>query len=152
VAKEARLTVVPKLRFPEFRDAQGWKTAPLDAIANRVSIRNVGGEVTRVLTNSAEHGVLDQREYFDRDIATAGKVDGYYIVDAGDYVYNPRTSAIAPVGPISRNNIGKGVMSPLYTVFASWLRRRTFTSDISGQPDGTRTSEVPLVLAQGTIG
>lgn len=126
MAKEARLTVVPKLRFPEFRDAQGWKTAPLDAIANRVSIRNVGGEVTRVLTNSAEHGVLDQREYFDRDIATAGKVDGYYIVDAGDYVYNPRTSAIAPVGPISRNNIGKGVMSPLYTVFRFLAEKTDF--------------------------
>ena len=109
--------VLPRVRFPAFRDEQGWETAPLEAIANRVSTKNADGQVTRVLTNSAEYGVLDQRDYFDRDIATAGKVDGYYIVDVGDYVYNPRTSAIAPVGPISRNNIGKGVMSPLYTVF-----------------------------------
>ncbi|MCA9588340.1 MAG: restriction endonuclease subunit S [Myxococcales bacterium] len=61
--------------------------------------------------------MLDQRDYFDREIATAGKVHDYYVVDQGDYVYNPRTSAIAPVGPVSRNNLGKGVMSPLYTVF-----------------------------------
>ena len=109
--------MVPRLRFAEFRDAQAWGTAPLEGIAERVASKNANGEVIRVLTNSAEYGVLDQRDYFDRDIASAGKVDGYCIVDAGDYVYNPRTSASAPVGPISRNNIGKGVMSPLYTVF-----------------------------------
>ena len=117
MAKEEKKALVPKLRFPEFQSAPAWKTAPLGEIAERVSTKNGDGEVTRVLTNSAEYGVLDQRDYFDRDIATAGKVDGYYIVDAGDYVYNPRTSVTAPVGPISRNNIGKGVMSPLYTVF-----------------------------------
>ncbi|MBI1890212.1 MAG: restriction endonuclease subunit S [Burkholderiales bacterium] len=117
MAKDDKSTVTPRLRFPEFRNAEGWETAPLEDIAERVSTKNSDGGVTRVLTNSAERGVLDQRDYFDRDIATAGKVDGYYIVDQGDYVYNPRTSAIAPVGPISRNNIGKGLMSPLYTVF-----------------------------------
>ncbi len=117
MAKEGKSALVPRLRFPEFRDAQAWNTVPLEDIAKRVSTKNSDGEVTRVLTNSAEYGVLDQRDYFDRDIASAGKVDGYYIVDTGDYVYNPRMSAIAPVGPISRNNIGKGVMSPLYTVF-----------------------------------
>lgn len=70
-----------------------------------------------MLTNSAEHGVLDQRDYFDKDIANKRNLDGYYVVDHGDYVYNPRISSEAPVGPISRNNIEQGVMSPLYTVF-----------------------------------
>ncbi|ASL25207.1 restriction endonuclease subunit S [Azotobacter chroococcum] len=117
MVEEDKTAVVPTLRFPEFHNAPGWKTVPLEKIAERVSTKNTDGAVTRVLTNSAEYGVLDQRDYFDRDIASAGKIDGYYIVDAGDYVYNPRTSATAPVGPISRNNVGKGVMSPLYTVF-----------------------------------
>lgn len=117
MVKDSKTALVPKLRFLEFQSAPGWQTVPLEKVAERVSTKNSDGEVTRVLTNSAEYGVLDQRDYFDRDIATAGKVDGYYIVDAGDYVYNPRTSVTAPVGPISRNNIGKGVMSPLYTVF-----------------------------------
>ena len=35
-----------------------------------------------------------------------------------DFVYNPRISVTAPVGPINRNKLGRnGVMSPLYTVF-----------------------------------
>lgn len=117
MAKDEHPTLKPNLRFPEFQDQPKWITAPLNEIAERVSAKNSDGSVTRVLTNSAEHGVLDQRDYFDREIATTGKVDGYFIVDCGDYVYNPRISTIAPVGPISRNNLGKGVMSPLYTVF-----------------------------------
>jgi len=45
-------------------------------------------------------------------------LDGYYIVKNEDFVYNPRISTSAPVGPINRNKLGRtGVMSPLYTVF-----------------------------------
>lgn len=114
--KKSKRTLTPKLRFPEFQDQPGWKEAPLEQIADRVTTKNLDGSIARVLTNSAEHGIVDQRDYFDKDIANAGNIDGYYIVDLGDYVYNPRISTLAPVGPISRNNIGKGVMSPLYTV------------------------------------
>ena len=117
MAREGAKTATPRMRFPEFRSAARWKMAPLNQMAERISTKNRDSRVSRVLTNSAEFGVLDQRDYFDKDIATAGKVDGYYIVGKGDYVYNPRTSVIAPVGPISRNNVGEGVMSPLYTVF-----------------------------------
>ena len=43
---------------------------------------------------------------------------GYYIVRDEDFVYNPRISVTAPVGPVNRNKLGRtGVMSPLYTVF-----------------------------------
>src|SRR5690554_4760893 len=109
--------LVPRLRFPEFREAEEWQLEPLGKLAKRRAVKNVGVEHTRVLTNSAEFGVLDQREYFERDIANQGNLEGYYIVEKGDYVYNPRISASAPVGPISKNNVGTGVMSPLYTVF-----------------------------------
>ena len=45
-------------------------------------------------------------------------MDGYYVVQDNDFVYNPRVSVTAPVGPINRNKLGRnGVMSPLYTVF-----------------------------------
>lgn len=117
MVKQRAKAAMPRLRFPEFRTMAAWREVPLERVAQRTSTKNSDGHVTRVLTNSAEFGVLDQRDYFDKDIATAGKVDGYYVVGKGDYVYNPRTSAIAPVGPISRNNVGEGVMSPLYTVF-----------------------------------
>lgn len=111
--KPSRL--VPKLRFAEFIDQPPWKCAPLKKLAMRITKRNTEGYELKVLTNSAERGVVDQREYFDKDIAT--NIGNYYIVERGDYVYNPRVSSAAPVGPISKNKVGVGVMSPLYTVF-----------------------------------
>ena len=60
---------------------------------------------------------MDQRDFFDKDIATQGNLESYFVVELGSYVYNPRISTTAPVGPISKNKIGTGVMSPLYTVF-----------------------------------
>lgn len=109
--------LVPKLRFPEFWEAGKWEIIPLSQLAKRSTQKNSGGVLSRVLTNSAEFGVVDQRDYFEKDIANQGNLDGYYVVKKGDYVYNPRISATAPVGPISKNNIATGVMSPLYTVF-----------------------------------
>ena len=51
------------------------------------------------------------------EIAVKDNTDNYHIVDLDDFVYNPRISTSAPVGPISRNKIGRGIMSPLYSVF-----------------------------------
>ena len=105
----------PRLRFPGFSGE--WEEKKLGEIATKKNNRNSKLDVSRVLTNSANSGVVDQNEYFDRDIAVKGNTDNYYIVDVEDFVYNPRISTAAPVGPISINKIGKGIMSPLYTVF-----------------------------------
>lgn len=115
---QATNALMPKLRFPEFRAAPAWRLEPLSQLATRTKQKNRDEQITRVLTNSAEFGVIDQREYFEKDIATQGNLDSYFVVELGSYVYNPRISATAPVGPISKNKIGTGVMSPLYTVFS----------------------------------
>lgn len=109
--------LVPELRFPEFEKEANWPCVRLNAVAKRSTSKNKGEKITRVLTNSAVDGVVDQRDYFDKDIAVKGNLESYYTVDKGDYVYNPRISSTAPVGPISKNKVGEGVMSPLYTVF-----------------------------------
>ena len=71
-----------------------------------------------VLTNSAEFGIISQRDFFDKDIANSENIDSYYIVEPNDFVYNPRISTLAPFGPIRRNKLNKsGAMSPLYYVF-----------------------------------
>lgn len=115
--EETKPAPVPKLRFPEFRGTSGWKFVPLHRLAARTTQKNRDESITRVLTNSAEFGVVDQRDFFDKDIATQGNLESYYVVEFGSYVYNPRISATAPVGPISKNKIATGVISPLYTVF-----------------------------------
>lgn len=117
--KEIRDITTPILRF-KFTDRnsfQNWKEIKLKSIAKIISNKNVNGKISRVLTNSAADGVVDQRDFFEKDIANKNNLNGYYIVELGDYIYNPRVSNIAPAGPISKNKIGKGLMSPIYTVF-----------------------------------
>ena len=95
-----------------------WEQRKLSEITDKVTEKNAGLQYVETFTNSAEFGIISQRDFFDHDIAKMGSLDGYYIVKNEDFVYNPRISTSAPVGPINRNKLGRtGVMSPLYTVF-----------------------------------
>lgn len=106
----------PKIRFKGFDD--DWEQCKLSDIADKVTEKNAGLQYIETLTNSAEFGIISQRDFFDHDISKMASLDGYYVVRNEDFVYNPRISVTAPVGPINRNKLGRtGVMSPLYTVF-----------------------------------
>lgn len=95
-----------------------WEQRKLGGIADRVTEKNASLEVSETFTNSAEFGIISQRDFFDHDITNKENIGNYYIVCPEDFVYNPRISVTAPVGPINRNKLGRnGVISPLYTVF-----------------------------------
>ena len=109
-------TEMPSIRFYGFDN--DWEQRKLSEITDKVTEKNAGLQYVETFTNSAEFGIISQRDFFDHDIAKLGSLDGYYIVKTEDFVYNPRISTSAPVGPINRNKLGRtGVMSPLYTVF-----------------------------------
>lgn len=106
----------PKIRFKGY--SEDWEQRKLGELADKVTEKNGRLQYIETFTNSAEFGIISQRDFFDHDIAKIGSLDGYYIVRNEDFVYNPRISTSAPVGPINRNKLGRiGVMSPLYTVF-----------------------------------
>ena len=107
---------IPEIRFKGFTDP--WEQRKLNEIADKVTEKNAGLQYIETFTNSAEFGIISQRDFFDHDIAKMSSLGGYYIVRNEDFVYNPRISTSAPVGPTNRNKLGRiGVMSPLYTVF-----------------------------------
>ena len=106
----------PEIRFKGYTDE--WEQRKLNEIADKVSEKNKNNEFSEPFTNSAEQGIISQKDYFDREIVNNENLNGYYIVRNDDFIYNPRISVTAPVGPINRNRLGRnGVMSPLYTVF-----------------------------------
>ena len=116
MSKEKRR--VPKLRFPGF--TEDWEQRKLSDISTKVTTKNVDVHYTETLTNSAEQGIISQVDFFDKEISNKDNINGYYIVDNNDFIYNPRISTLAPVGPINRNKLNRtGIMSPLYTVFRS---------------------------------
>ena len=106
----------PNIRFNQFKEL--WKVVKLDSISQKVKSKNINNSFENVLTNSAEFGIVPQRDFFDKDIANLKSLSGYYVVQPNDFVYNPRISNKAPVGPIKANFLNTtGVMSPLYYVF-----------------------------------
>ena len=106
----------PKIRFKGFQGE--WETHALSEYFKKVCDKNTKMECTTVLTNSAEYGIIPQNDFFDHAIANNKNIGGYYIVSPNDFVYNPRVSVTAPVGPINRSLLDfQGVMSPLYLVF-----------------------------------
>ena len=107
---------VPHLRFPEFRGE--WESSRLSSFAKKITKKNKGNIISNVLCNSANFGIIPQSEYFDRGIANTENTDTYYIIENGDFVYNPRKSVTAPYGPVNMYK-GKnlGIISPLYLCF-----------------------------------
>ena len=109
-------TSAPALRFPGFTEP--WQKSPLNHFAKKITRKNKANSISNILSNSANLGVIPQSDYFDRDIANRENTDGYYVIEHGDFVYNPRKSVTAPFGPV---NIYEGqeigIISPLYLCF-----------------------------------
>ena len=109
-------SLYPEIRFAGFTDP--WEQRKLGEVASKRIEKNTNG-IKETFTNSAEHGIVSQLDYFDHDITNDANIGNYSVVYPDDFVYNPRISVIAPCGPINRNKLGRnGVMSPLYTVFS----------------------------------
>ena len=97
-------------------ESQQWQQVFLKDIFKKVSRRNTGALIKNVITNSAEYGLIPQRDFFDKDIAVEGNTENYYVIENGDFVYNPRKSNTAPYGPFNRYTLKEqGIISPLYT-------------------------------------
>jgi type I restriction enzyme S subunit len=108
-----------ELRFKDDNgnDFADWEEKKLGEVADKRIIKNKDNKIKLVFTNSAVQGIVNQRDFFDKDIANKNNLTGYYVIEKNDFIYNPRISSTAPVGPISRNHLDTGIMSPLYSVF-----------------------------------
>ena len=86
-------------------------------MVERVTRKNENFESALPLTISAQYGLIDQNEFFDKRIASKD-VSGYYLVRKGEFAYNKSTSSDAPWGAIKRlDKYESGVLSTLYIVF-----------------------------------
>lgn len=105
----------PEIRFNGFTEP--WKQCKLEEITERVTRKNHNLESELPLTISAQYGLIDQNEFFDKRVASKD-VSGYYLVRNGEFAYNKSTSSEAPWGAVKRLDCyEKGVLSTLYIVF-----------------------------------
>lgn len=106
---------IPEIRFDGFTDA--WEQYRLGDIAKRMTMKNQDLVSTLPLTISAQYGLIDQNEFFDRRVASKD-VSGYYLIKRGEFAYNKSTSTDAPWGAVKRlDRYENGVLSTLYIVF-----------------------------------
>ena len=106
--------VNPELRFPGFTDP--WEQRKLGEIVERVTRKN-NGQSDRPLTISAQDGLVDQCEYFDRQVASRD-MSNYYLIKKGEFAYNKSYSDGYPFGAIKRlDYYDKGALSTLYIIF-----------------------------------
>ena len=113
----------PAIRFKGFTTA--WEQRKLGKIVERITRKNENLESTLPLTISAQYGLIDQNEFFDKRIASKD-VSGYFLVKNGEFAYNKSTSSDAPWGAIKRlDRYESGVLSTLYIVFKILDERKT---------------------------
>lgn len=109
---------MPALRFKD-KNEQAFKAPDeltIQDLFDKVKTTNKDGANKNVITNSAEYGLIPQREFFDKDIAVKGNTSKYTIIKDGDFVYNPRKSSTAPYGPFNcYTRKEPGIVSPLYS-------------------------------------
>ena len=106
---------VPEIRFAGFTDA--WEQRKLGKLVDRVTRKNQDLVSELPLTISAQYGLIDQNEFFDKRVASKD-VSGYYLIENGEFAYNKSTSTDAPWGAVKRlDRYENGVLSTLYIVF-----------------------------------
>lgn len=93
-----------------------WQYYDFDEVFERVTRKNTVGN-DNVLTISGQHGLISQREYFNKSVASENLV-GYTLLERGDFAYNKSYSSGYPMGAIKPLlAYDAGVVSSLYICF-----------------------------------
>jgi len=106
-----KFRLVPKARQSD------WIAFKLSDFATRITRKN-NGATDIPLTISAQYGLIDQRDFFSKVVASSD-MSGYYLLRRGEYTYNRSTSNDYPFGSIKRLELyNEGAVSTLYLCFA----------------------------------
>ena len=127
-----------------------WEQRKLGEIANRITRKNTNLESSLPLTISAQYGLIDQNEFFDKRIASKD-VSGYFLLKNGEFAYNKSYSNDAPWGAVKRlDRYENGVLSTLYIVFELSDKNKTDSDFIVSYYDTDRWyKEVQAIAAEG---
>lgn len=96
--------------------ASSWNYLDFDEVFERVARKNTVGN-GNVLTISGEYGLIGQRQFFNKSVASAD-LTGYTLLHRGEFAYNKSYSSGYPMGAIKPLlAYDAGVVSSLYLCF-----------------------------------
>ena len=114
------LFCAPKESMPAKRlspYSKEWKLVKLSDICQRIQTKNIDRQCRQVLTIAAQYGLVNQEDFFNKTIASEN-LEGYYLLQKGDFAYNKSYSGDYAWGAIKRlERYEQGVLSPLYICF-----------------------------------
>jgi type I restriction enzyme S subunit len=100
----------------EAREHDTYKTVALSDIFERVTRKN-SENCNLALTISGRDGLIRQEEYFNKRVASE-RLDGYYLLNNGEFAFNRSSMNGYPYGAIKRlDRYDRGVVSTLYLCF-----------------------------------
>jgi type I restriction enzyme S subunit len=95
---EKKKHLVPRLRFPEFRNAGPWEVKRLGEVASEI-IEKVGDKKLVTVSITAGKGFVTQEEKFGRNIS-GRQYKNYILLKKGQFAYNRGNSKTFPQGAI----------------------------------------------------
>ena len=117
-----------KIRLVPIERQHEWKKYKLSDFATRITRKN-NGNTDIPLTISAQYGLIDQRDFFSKIVASTD-MNGYYLLQSGEYAYNRSTSTDYSFGSIKRLELyPMGAVSTLYLCFK--IKEGVIASDLA---------------------
>ncbi|OGM59961.1 hypothetical protein A3A75_00085 [Candidatus Woesebacteria bacterium RIFCSPLOWO2_01_FULL_39_10] len=93
-----------------------WNVKKMSDIFERITRKNKNNN-KNVLTISAQQGLINQENYFNKSVSALSLI-GYYLLYKGEFAYNKSYSKGYPMGAIKKlDKYNKGVVSTLYICF-----------------------------------
>jgi type I restriction enzyme S subunit len=142
--EETTPTLVPKLRFPEFREAEGWKERLIGEFLSESRLPGSKGNVAKKITVKLwGNGVFEKNESIQGSINTQ-----YFQRKAGQFIYSKLDFLNQAFGiiPRSLDNFESTVDLPCFDIrqglnplfFLEYVKRRDFYERLGETADGSR--------------
>jgi len=142
--EEARPELVPKLRFPEFREAEGWKERQLGEFLTESRLPGSKGNVAKKITVKLwGNGVFEKNDAIQGSINTQ-----YFRRNAGQFIYSKLDFLNQAFGiiPPSLDNFESTVDLPCFDIagglnpvfLLEYVKRRDFYERLGETADGSR--------------
>lgn len=140
-------TVVPTLRFPEFRDTEEWEVLYGCNVFDQISNKNHNSDLP-ILAISQEYGAIP-RDMIDYNVVVTDKsIESYKVVDIDDFIISLRSFQ----GGIEYSSY-QGLCSPAYIVlrkkidinnqfFKYYFKSYMFIQDLNKNLEGIRDGKM----------
>lgn len=104
---------------------------------------------TNVLTISAQYGLINQGDFFNKEVASDDK-SNYYLINKGEWTYNKSYSSGYPFGAIKRlEKYDKGIVSPLYICFSQTQENKCPDFYLQYFENGLLDKEIKAIAQEG---